>query len=89
MSLTVSKVMDAIKKELDETLGVRPELVDQVTAEITAQKMREVCGMDSLDEVELMMAVEDRLGVDIDYQGGLPQDETLRDIAQRIVTENS
>jgi acyl carrier protein len=52
--------LETLRRIISETLSVQPE---EITPE---SNLRVDLGMDSLDEVELVMAVEEDFGVDID-----------------------
>ena len=73
----MSSVADKVKKIVVEQLGVSE---DQVTPEA---KFIEDLGADSLDVVEMLMAIEDDLGVIISDDDAVRL-KTVRDVADYI-----
>jgi len=66
--------IDTIREILEENQGIDPETV-------TDESTFESLGIDSLDTVELICELEDRLGIDFGDPEGL---ETLGDMVEYI-----
>ncbi len=66
--------LDTIKEILQENLDIAPETVDE-------DSTFESLGVDSLDMVELICELEERLGVDFGEPEGL---ETMSDLVKYV-----
>ena len=73
----MSSVADKVKKIVVEQLGVSE---DQVTPEA---KFIEDLGADSLDVVEILMAIEENFGVSVS-DDEIPNLKTVRDIVEYV-----
>lgn len=79
MSVTLEQVKDALRFAVADIMMVN---ILEVTDTTTGEQL----GADSLDEVEIVMRVEDELGMDdsipdFDYDS----DDTLEQVAEKIV----